>query len=133
MDKIEEDGLIHRWFDNREDIVGVEITCNCCSDCCVARAFVRAAGIPIGDVWEKSRYVAYTDDEECIGCGVCVKRCQLGAIEMQPVEGTKKHKAVVDPEKCFGCGVCVLTCKTGARKLKAVRPTEHLPRIAAAI
>lgn len=126
-DKIEEDGLIHRWFDNRGDIVGVEVSCNCCPDCCVGQAFIHQAGLSYQEVWEKSRYVAYTDEEKCKGCRKCVERCQLKAIEMRQV-GDKKYKAVVDAEKCFGCGVCVLTCKTGARKLKAVRPPEHLPK-----
>lgn len=126
VDKIEEDGLIHKW-DNKAEMTSVNVSCQCCRDCCFPYVALDQAKVPIDKAWAKSRYQAYVDTEECKGCQTCVERCQFDAIEMQRPAGSKKLKAVVDGEKCFGCGVCVVTCETGALKLKAVRPPEYIP------
>lgn len=48
---------------------------------------------------------------ECIFCGVCVKACRTGAIEMADGE-----VRVADEAKCNHCGRCVTACPTGAWK-----------------
>ena len=68
------------------------------------------ANLPLGLSWDKSRYLAYVNPDDCDGCQVCVDRCLFDAIEMERPEGSKKYKAVIDPEKCFGCGVWVVGC-----------------------
>jgi phosphoadenosine phosphosulfate reductase len=40
---------------------------------------------------------------ECVGCGVCQGRCELGAIE---VDG----RIYIDAEKCLHCSVCIGPC-----------------------
>ena len=40
----------------------------------------------------------------CIGCGLCVKQCQFGAVTME------NNLARIDPDKCTGCGACAQKC-----------------------
>ena len=38
---------------------------------------------------DRSVSVVRIDDEECTGCGECVKACPFGAVEMHPAAGKK--------------------------------------------
>ena len=88
---------------------------------------IDQAGLNIDLIWEKSRYEAFVNQDDCDGCQNCLDRCLFDAIEMVKTEGSKKLKAVVDPEMCFGCGVCVVGCDQAALKMKTVRPPEFIP------
>lgn len=46
---------------------------------------------------------------ECIGCGVCIGRCESGALELDGTEGNAK-KVNVNVEKCIHCGKCLGPC-----------------------
>ena len=129
-DKIEEDGLIHIWR-NDASMTGMNLSCQCCRDCCMTYAPMDIVGESIGKVWAKSRYQTYVNTEDCNGCQTCIDRCQFDAIDMVRPEGSKKFKAVVDPEKCYGCGVCAVTCEPSAMKMMVARPPEHIPGIVA--
>jgi len=129
-DIIEENGLLHKWA-NSAVMTGPRLSCQCCRDCCMMYVPIDQAGLPISTIWEKSRYQAYVNLDDCTGCQVCVDRCLFDAIEMVRPEGSKKYKAVINAENCFGCGACVVGCEPGAIKMKAVRPPEHIPAPAA--
>ncbi len=43
-------------------------------------------------------------DAGCIGCGICVKNCESGAITLE------NNLAFIDPDKCTNCGVCIEKC-----------------------
>jgi len=111
----EKEGLVH-IVDNRQKVD--HIICNCCQDCCInwrlpnPRKFV-----------DPSRFQAWVNAEECIGCLSCLDRCYFDAIAMEGDE----PKARIRPEKCVGCGLCAVTCPTEAISLKEVRPPEVVP------
>ena len=125
-DRVEEAGLLHLWV-NSSAMVGTKTSCQCCRDCCMDYVPADRAGISVSAAWQKSRYEAEVNQEDCNGCQDCVDRCLFDAIEMVKPEDSKKLKAVVDAEKCWGCGVCVLACDPEALKMKTVRPPEHIP------
>jgi electron transport complex protein RnfB len=127
-DKIEDDGLLHRWA-NKTGMTGVNTSCNCCRDCCEELVSQELAGIPVGSRWEKSRYDAYVADlESCNGCGDCVERCQFDAVTLYQ-DAAGDTKAAIEAEKCFGCGACVVSCPFESLRMRAVRPPEHIPEV----
>ncbi len=48
----------------------------------------------------------YIDEEKCIGCTACVKKCPVNAIS-----GEKKKPHRIDPDLCTKCGTCATVCK----------------------
>ena len=84
--------------------------CNCCGDCCgVLRAINRH---PRPAEITFSNYYAVVEADECLGCGVCLDRCQMNALSLND-EG----RSQVNLDRCIGCGLCVTTCPSGAMQL----------------
>jgi NAD-dependent dihydropyrimidine dehydrogenase PreA subunit len=82
--------------------------CNCdYPDCGAIRTRIDY-GLKINCV--KSHWVATVDYDACNGCGVCVQRCQFGAIKFE----VTREKTNIDQMKCFGCGLCETACPTEA-------------------
>ena len=58
----------------------------------------------------KGHYIAKVNYDVCNGCGVCVQRCQFGAIKFEVTTDLTN----IDEYKCFGCGLCQTGCPRGA-------------------
>ena len=54
----------------------------------------------------------------CLGCGDCAKKCQFGALTMDPSTGLP----VVDEEKCTACGACSKACPRGIIEIRLKGP-----------
>lgn len=92
----------------------VSAICCCCGDCCGILLGLQSAPRPAEAV--ASSFIVEHDSDACIGCGVCIDRCQMQAITLEgPV-------ANVNTDRCIGCGLCVSTCPTNA--LSLVRKPE---------
>ncbi len=92
--------------------------CNCCSCCCELLAGVQN-GFPNGVA--KANYVLVKNDDECTGCGLCAKACNVAALDMQKVEGQKQRAMHIKEDQCLGCGACISSCPTDALSLKSVK------------
>jgi NAD-dependent dihydropyrimidine dehydrogenase PreA subunit len=106
LDQSEKDGLVLQPSNEQEP----QFICACCGCCCGVLEMMRIMSRPAD--FAASNFYAALDNDACNGCGVCVRRCQMGAIEV------KEKKAHLDVGKCIGCGLCVTTCKTGAIRLE---------------
>lgn len=60
----------------------------------------------------------YLDDDKCVGCINCIKRCPTQAIRVH--EG----KAVITKKFCIDCGECIKICKHHAKKVRYKRLEE---------
>jgi ferredoxin len=105
--KAADDGLVHGVSTTK---VGVDTICNCCADCCLLlESIVKMPGlVPRGH--NRSSYVREIDEEKCIKCGLCAKKCPMGAIEFD-----KEDKILTfNLDRCIGCGVCAHKCPKNA-------------------
>lgn len=92
--------------------------CACCGCCCgVLRTLKRH---PQPATLVTAPFIVRLAAELCIGCGVCVERCQMDALRL---EGA----AVLDAGRCIGCGLCVSTCPQGALRLERKPQNEQKP------
>ncbi len=107
LDKAEEIGLVHTVSNVMK---GLGYVCNCCSCCCGILRGITDFGIENSVAY--ANYQSVIDPNECLGCGICIKRCQVHAINEQ------NGVAVVDLRRCIGCGLCATGCPNGAAKLQ---------------
>jgi len=116
FNQCEDAGLIHQVGNGS---LGVSWICNCCTCCCVYLRAQIISGKKYATV--KTRYRAVADQERCSSCGLCIDRCNFGAIKMV------NSKPVVDEEKCFGCGLCASQCPVNAISLIQTKGPEYIP------
>lgn len=101
---------------NSQKIINI---CLCCGCCCQILIGIKRMGRPAEYV--SSAFVAKYDAEKCIGCGLCVKRCQMDAFKME------EKKAVYDASRCIGCGLCVTKCPSEALVLERKPEQPRVP------
>ncbi|MHA1196535.1 MAG: 4Fe-4S binding protein [Promethearchaeota archaeon] len=111
INEAEEAGLVHKVYHPRGDILKDETSlCNCCSDCCGTFELWRGGTMPMIN---STNYISIINQDQCVGCGTCVERCPVSAIELND-----DNKAERREEWCIGCGVCAHFCPEGAISLK---------------
>ncbi len=93
--------------------------CNCCSCCCELMAGVQAG---YSEGIAKAPFLVQVDEERCNGCGLCLKACNVAALE----SGGAKQPVTLQEKVCLGCGACVPACKREALTL-IDRPQKQLP------
>jgi formate hydrogenlyase subunit 6/NADH:ubiquinone oxidoreductase subunit I len=113
----------------------VTFMCHCCGCCCNVLRGISRHGYPNAVV--TSNYIAGSERDRCIGCGICSTKCPIQAITRVPDPEPRFRKfgrPVVDQDLCIGCGVCTLRCKPGAmrlhkRKQRVLHPETTFERI----
>lgn len=112
LEQAEEVGLVIQPS-NSQKVLNM---CLCCGCCCQMLKGLKLQPEPAR--YACSNYYAILDDSRCVGCEMCVERCQMEAVKL--VDGI----AFIDHARCIGCGLCVPTCSGGALSLKA-KPQEE--------
>jgi electron transport complex protein RnfB len=115
LDQTEELGMVHTVSNVMQ---GMGYICNCCGCCCGILRGITDWGIQ--DSVAYASYTAVIDPNECLDCGDCLKRCQVGAISEQDM------LAVVDRARCIGCGLCVSGCPNHAAWLELKPEAERV-------
>ena len=107
MKKSEDDGLVHKAFHPHSDISKAETSiCNCCKDCCGTLEWWRMGIVALIN---STNFLSQVDPDLCSGCGTCVEKCPVDAIELNDSD-----IAEVNAEYCLGCGVCAHFCPENA-------------------
>jgi Na+-translocating ferredoxin:NAD+ oxidoreductase subunit B len=126
-------GLVHGMSNTK---TGMDTICNCCPCCCLLLEKIKISN-PCRSGHQRSNYILEMNGETCKTCGLCVKRCPVGALDLivkQEVHpksstvNTKESKQITyDQELCIGCGVCAHKCPTRSLSLVPRGKEENIP------
>lgn len=107
-----ERGNVHAGFFKDVAAGRIYSICNCCPCCCTA---LQAQNYLMAPMMAGTGYIAEIDQDKCIKCGICEKKCNFLAIS-KDAEGAFH----VEADLCRGCEACVTFCKKDAITLNLV-------------
>ena len=106
----EDYGLVHKAFHAKQNPELEEQTiCNCCTCCCQTFLTYKRSIFPFHTL---TSYIANVDEDICKGCGICLEKCPVEAIELVD------NHSIVNVDRCIGCGICAHHCPEKARTLE---------------
>ena len=91
--------------------------CCCCGCCCGVLKRLQRHPNPSEIV--ASAFIATFKPEVCLGCLLCLERCQMQALVKE------EDHVMLNKERCIGCGLCVTTCPSGALTLMRRADLAH--------
>jgi NAD-dependent dihydropyrimidine dehydrogenase PreA subunit len=109
LKEAEDNGLIHKAIHMQDPNFEEVGLCNCCDCCCQFFQLFKRGVVAFHTL---TSYIANIDKNKCKGCGICVEKCPIEAIEL------KNSLSVTNTEKCIGCGLCAHHCPESARTLE---------------
>ncbi len=70
--------------------------------------------------------IAIIDENECIGCTLCIKACPVDAIA-----GASKVMTTVIEEECTGCELCIPVCPVDCIAMVPIKETinNYIPKL----
>jgi len=89
--------------------------CFCCECCCFTRCFRRVPVKNVKGIMTPLEGIKLEITDDCTGCGTCVKKCYLKAIEI--VDGKARRSPY-----CMYCGRCASVCPNNAIKVSLTDP-----------
>jgi NADH:ubiquinone oxidoreductase subunit F (NADH-binding)/(2Fe-2S) ferredoxin/Pyruvate/2-oxoacid:ferredoxin oxidoreductase delta subunit len=66
--------------------------------------------------------IYYEINEDCVGCGICLKECPT-----QAISGERKKLHRIDQEACSRCGTCMLVCPPKVSAVEKHSPVKVTP------
>jgi NAD-dependent dihydropyrimidine dehydrogenase PreA subunit/DNA-binding Lrp family transcriptional regulator len=94
--------------------------CCCCGCCCGVLRTMKTHPEPAKII--SSPFRVSVCAESCDGCGICLDRCQMEALDLDD------SRVAADLSRCIGCGLCVSACPT--KSLSLVRkPSSEQPDV----
>ena len=95
-----------------------DYNCHKCSEVCPSGAIKK---ISLAEKQKTQIGLAHIDEDYCVKCGLCVRKCPRQAI-------TKEKGAfpIVHADICIGCGACKVACTVEAIKIMAVEAQRIL-------
>jgi len=120
LKKCEESGLVHKAIHPHSDVTKTETSvCNCCKCCCGVFDWWRI-GMTALINW--TNFLSNIDNSLCIGCGTCMEKCPVDAIQLND-----DNIAEVNKIYCIGCGVCAHFCSENAISLLEGMRKVYIP------
>lgn len=109
LKEAEDDGLVHKDIHLKNPGQEEQALCNCCNCCCQFFQLYKRGIFPFHTL---TYYIANVDENKCIGCGICVQKCLIEAIELT------NALSITNLDRCIGCGLCAHHCPEQVRNLE---------------